>query len=59
MTVKRDGTQTQQVRSSHRSHVSGKRQNRFAVRIKDNLDLQCERLERELAKAETQKEGMK
>jgi len=47
MTVGRRGLQI--TRKPHqRSHVSGKHQARFASQLQENLDSQCERLEREL-----------
>ena len=38
------------TKGSHRSHISGKRQNRFSQKIKSKLEKQCKRLEKELRK---------
>lgn len=56
MSVTRDGKQIERGKN-HRSHVSGKRSGRFAAKIKENLDKQCERLERELRPKERDKQG--
>ena len=49
MSVSRKGAQiTSNPHKNGRSHVSGKRANRFAAKIKDNLEAQCQRLEQEL-----------
>jgi hypothetical protein len=51
MTVSRSGFHTKYGRHPTRgSHVSGKSANTFARKIKDNLDAQCKRLEKELCK---------
>lgn len=47
VTISRTGGQIP-VKPHQRSHMSGKHQMRFAARLKDNLDLQCLRLEQEL-----------
>jgi hypothetical protein len=46
MSISKDGHTA--LFKPHRSHVSGKRQLRFAQNIHENLELQCELLELEL-----------